>query len=93
MTAPCPLATPWCAEHDPEEGGTCRAAIATPGGWAVTLNQDPGQDAVLWLDDPEGVLHADLTDLDPGEAWELGWALITQATRAGHGRQEAQVSP
>lgn len=88
-----PRCAPWCREHDDGDGdgGTCRAQITTPGGWTVTLNQDQDQPATVWLDDPDGLLHAALTDLDPAGALALSDALRVQARRALRTRRRARA--
>lgn len=77
---------PFCepALHDPE--GICQAPdIDTPDGWTIGLTHAGGDDrAIVHLGHPDVIPLPELGMLTPAEAYDLGWALITQATRGGY---------
>lgn len=75
--------TEWCTNHDPE--GICSALDIDPGdGWSVGLSGADDERPLIHLAHPEVIPTPELGALDLAEAYALGWALITQATRGGY---------
>ena len=76
--------TAWCVSHDPER--ICEApSIDTDDGWSVGLTQaDEDERPIVGMTHPDALPVPELGALTPAEAYHLGLALITQATRAGY---------